>query len=79
MEKKISDLTIKEQKELSGIISTIQKLHKQLQKSSYYNKEQTYSIDDEGESIPDDMLLEIIPQLNYSCVEVIRQFAKQIK
>lgn len=79
MEKKISDLTIKEQKELIGIISTIQKLHKQLQKSSYYKKEKTYTINEEGDHIPDDILLEILPNLNWSCVEVIRQFAEQIK
>jgi hypothetical protein len=79
MEKKISDFTIKEQKELSAIITTIQKLHKQLQKSSYYKKEQTYTMNEEGDNIPDDILLEILPNLNIWCVEVIRQFVKQLK
>jgi hypothetical protein len=79
MKAMINDLPIKEQKELSAIISTTQKLHKQLQKSSYFMKEQTYTINEEGDQIPDDILLEILPNLNVWCVEVIRQFVKQLE
>jgi hypothetical protein len=78
MEKKWVDLSIKEQKELSRIIPAIQKLHQQLQKSSYYNKQQTYSTDDEGDEIPDDYLLEMLLTLNSVCVDATREFIKKI-
>lgn len=72
-------LTEREIKELMGITKSIQKLHNQLQKSSYYQKEQTYTRDDDGDLIPDDEFKELLPELNYQLVQVIKQFAKQLK
>ena len=73
-------LTLKEKKGLATIMATALKLHEQLQKSSYYQREQNYILDEDAfEDEPEDYLLELLGSLNQSLYLTMNQYVKQIK
>jgi len=71
-------MTLKEKRELVKIMTTAQKLHDQLHKSSYYKKEPTYTLDECGDEYPDDILLEQLAILNGHLCDVFRSYVKQM-
>jgi hypothetical protein len=72
-------MTLKEKRELVKIMTTAQKLHDQLHKSSYYKKETTYSLDEDGEEYPDDILHEQLAVLNGQLCDIFRSYVKQME
>jgi hypothetical protein len=72
-------MTLKEKRELTGIMTTAQKLHNQLHKSSYYKKDFTYTLDEDGNDQPDDILHEQLAVLNGQLCDIFRSYVKQMK
>jgi hypothetical protein len=72
-------MTLKEKRELVGIMTTAQKLHNQLHKSSYYKKEPTYTLDKYGDEYSDDILHEQLAVLNGQLCDIFRSYVKQME
>lgn len=72
-------MTLKEKRELVKIMTTAQKLHDQLHKSSYYNKDFTYSLDEDGYDQPDDILKELLAALNSQLCDIFTSYVKQME
>ena len=72
-------MTLKEKRELVKIMTTAQKLHDQLHKSSYYKKEFIYSLDEDGDEYPYDILHEQLAVLNGQLCDIFRSYVKQME